>query len=341
MQGSSDSELVIRALYEIAGEYDRGLEHQIIRILELGLLRFDLDIGILSQISDGEYTVYKQVSPAEVPLADGDAFQLGNTYCAITMQADRPVGFEHVAQSEISTHPAYQSFGLEAYIGIPIHVKDEVFGTLNFSSPNPRPREFSAVDIEALQLMAAWVGSELSRRDTEEELKQAKERLEQQSREDPLTHLYNRRGFEERLIRMNQRSRHHGVVQIGMVVDLDDFKSINDTHGHSIGDQVLMAVAMTIQHSIRPNDICARVGGDEFMVLLVDCFRATAERVATRVQSAISALEINGKSATIHPTVSVGVGPLPTEANTVTEVLALLSPALRRVKQAGKNAVSF
>ncbi len=58
MQGSSESELVIRALYEIAGEYDQGLEHQIVRILELGLLRFDLDIGILSSICDSEYTVF-------------------------------------------------------------------------------------------------------------------------------------------------------------------------------------------------------------------------------------------------------------------------------------------
>ena len=341
MHGSSESELVIRALYEIAGEYDQGLEHQIVRILELGLLRFDLDIGILSSICDSEYTVFKQVSPADVALQDGDAFQLGNTYCAITMQANRPIGFEHVAESELSTHPAYRNFGLEAYIGIPIHVKGKVFGTLNFSSPNPRPRVFSDVDIDALQLMAAWIGSELSRRSTEEELKLAKKKLEQQSREDPLTHLYNRRGFEEKLIRMNKRSKHHGLVQIGMVVDLDDFKSINDNHGHSIGDLVLEAVAATIQYSVRPNDICARVGGDEFMVLLVDCFRATAEKVAARVLNAVSALEIQAKASIIRPSVSVGVGPLPTDANTVTEVLAALSPALRRVKESGKNAVSF
>ena len=253
--GSGESELVIRALYEIAGEYDKGFDHQIVRILELGLKRFDLDIGILSNIPDSVYTVVKQVSPTDVPLHDGDVFQLGNTYCSITLAANGPVGFEHIAQTEVSTHPAYESFGLEAYIGVPVYVKGEVYGTLNFSSPKPRPRVFSEVDIDALQLMAAWVGSELSRRQTEEELKQAMGKLERQSREDPLTHLYNRRGFEEKLVRLTRRSKFHGSDLIGMVVDIDDFKVVNDTHGHSIGDQVLETVAESISNSVRPNDI--------------------------------------------------------------------------------------
>ena len=109
------------------------------------------------------------------------------------MAANGPVGFEHVAQTEISTHPAYRCFGLEAYIGMPVKVKGALYGTLNFSRPRPRPRVFSDIDIDALKLMSAWVGSELSRRHTEEELKLAKQELEQQSREDPLTHLYNSR----------------------------------------------------------------------------------------------------------------------------------------------------
>lgn len=108
-----------------------------------------------------------------------------------------------------------------------------------------------------------------------------------------------------------------------------------------MGDLVLEAVAATIQHTVRPNDVCARVGGDEFMVLLVDCFRATAEKVAARVLHAVNKLEIQAGDCIIHPGVSVGVGPLPTDANTVTEVLAALSAALRRVKKSGKNAVSF
>lgn len=340
-QDYGDSQLVIRALYEIAGEYDKGLDHQVKRILELGLKRFDLDIGILSNIQDANYTVIKQVTPEDVPLNDGDAFQLGNTYCSITLAANGPVGFEHVAESEISTHPAYRSFGLEAYIGVPVHVRGEPYGTLNFSSPNPRPRVFSDVDIDALRLMAAWVGSELSRRQTEEELKQAKVELELQSREDPLTHLYNRRGLEEKLVRMTRRSRFHGPDLIAMVIDVDDFKSINDDYSHSTGDRVLEAIAETISNSVRPNDICARVGGDEFIVLLADCLHATAEKVAMRIRESVNALRIQTPATTVRPAVSIGAGPVPEDARTVTEVLAALCPALQRVKVSGKNAVSF
>jgi transcriptional regulator with GAF, ATPase, and Fis domain len=198
---SSDSELVIRTLYEIAGENDIGFEHQVKRILELGLTRFNLEIGILSNIHDTTYTVVHQVSPKNVPLEDGAEFPLGDTYCCLALTADAPIGFEYVGTSSIATHPAYKAFGLEAYIGMPIRVKNQVYGTLNFSSPMPKPRAFTEVDIEALRLMAAWVGSELSRRQTEVELVQAKEMLERQSREDPLAHLYNRRGFEEKLVR--------------------------------------------------------------------------------------------------------------------------------------------
>ncbi len=114
MTGGSQSELVIRTLYDIASEYDKGLEHQIQRILALGLKRFDLDIGILSTVRDGTYTIIKQVSPTGISLNDGDSFPLGTTYCSITLCANGPVGFEHVAQTDVSTHPASRNFGLEA-----------------------------------------------------------------------------------------------------------------------------------------------------------------------------------------------------------------------------------
>ena len=77
------------------------------------------------------------------------------------------------------------------------------------------------------------------------------------------------------------------------------------------------------------------------MVLLPDCSLATAEKVARRARAAVNALQIKTTSAKIKPAVSVGVGPVPVNAKTATEVLAVLSPALQRVKESGKNAVSF
>ena len=169
----TESELVIRSLYRITTDYARGFGHQVEELLKLGCQRFDLDIGILSRIEDQNYTVVKTVVPSGVPLNDNDRFELGVTYCSITLEAEKPVGFEHVGQTDLATHPAYVNFQLESYVGSPVIVDNAVYGTLNFSSPVPRQRKFRDVDLDALQLMSTWVASEIYRQQTEAKLRQA------------------------------------------------------------------------------------------------------------------------------------------------------------------------
>lgn len=338
---NTDSELVIRTLYEIASEYDLGFEHQIKRILRLGLTRFNLEIGILSNIQDNKYTVVHQVSPETIPLSDGVEFPLGDTYCSVTMKADGPVGFESVRNSSISEHPAYRAFGLEAYIGIPVRVKNSVYGTLNFSSPNPQLRAYSDVDIEALKLIAAWVGSELSRRQTETELLEAKEMLQKQSHEDPLTQLYNRRGFQGKLVSLAGRCTNSRTSLAGIVIDIDDFKMVNDTFGHSVGDEVLLAIANVLSRVVRPQDVCGRVGGDEFMVLLPDCSSSKAKSIAERIRVTANNLSIETGSTVVSPSVSLGVFELPPDVKDITEALAVSCAPLQQAKKAGKNRVRF
>lgn len=336
----SESELVIRTLYEIAGEYDRGLPHQVRRILRLGLARFDLDIGILSHIREGRYTVIHQVSPPGAALRDGAEFPLGDTYCCMTMAADGPFGLEHVAQSEFCSHPAYRSFCLESYVGVPVRVRDTVYGTLNFSSPDPRPRAFSSADMDALRLMASWVGSELSRRQTEQALIIANKRLEAQAREDPLTHLLNRRGFEQKLGRLVERCARSEDDLIGLAIDVDDFKTINTDFGYATGDRALVAIAEAIANAVRPTDICGRVGGDEFMVLLPNCSLRDAQNIAQRLRTAVNAIRIASQTGQVRLSVSIGVVPLVADVRGVTGALAASEDALRAAKASGKNTIS-
>jgi diguanylate cyclase (GGDEF)-like protein len=337
---STESELVIRTLYEIAAEYDRGFEHQVKRLLQLGLTRFNLEIGILASIHEDTYTVVHQVSPDELPLQDGTQFPLGDTYCSITMEADEPVGFDHVGTSSIAKHPAYHSFGLEAYVGIPVKVDSDVYGTLNFSSPTPKPRAFSDVDIDTLKLMAVWVGSELSRRKTEMELLRAKEELEKQSLEDPLTCLFNRRGFEDRLARLARRCTYLKKSLAGIVIDVDDFKTINDRFGHSVGDKALIEIACAISHAVRPYDIVGRIGGDEFMVLLPECPSNKAIEIAEGVRLAVSDLHIQAESISIRPSISLGVFEVPPDLDSVTAALEASHASLKSAKSSGKNKVA-
>ena len=173
------SENVIRMLYQISSEPQQSMDEKIRKLLALGCNRFNLEIGILSEIVNNDYEVVYRHCPADIELKEGDHFALDDTFCSITMKSNGPVGFEHVKLSEIRIHPAYKAFGLEAYIGTPIMVDGQVFGTLNFSSPMPMHRKFNDVDIDALQLMAFWIGNELARSQSEMEMRKLSQAVEQ------------------------------------------------------------------------------------------------------------------------------------------------------------------
>ena len=190
-------------------------------------------------------------------------------------------------------------------------------------------------------MIAAWVGSELSRRQTETELLQAKEMLQRQSHEDPLTRLYNRRGFQEKLVSLAGRCANSQTSLAGIVIDIDDFKMINDTFGYSVGDNVLVAIASAVSRVVRPQDICGRVGGDEFMVLLPNCSSSEATSIAERIRATANNLHIETGSTLVSPSVSLGVFKLPPDVKDVTEALAASFAPLKQAKKAGKNRVRF
>lgn len=263
MENYSESERVIRRLYEITSRYDMGFEHQIQSLLKMGLERFQLDIGILSRVENGVYTVVQCVCPTEVPLRPGDSFSLGGTYCSVTCHTDGPVAIEYVKESDaLGQHPAYREFQLESYIGIPIRCQGELYGTLNFSSAAPYPRQFQDIDIDSLQLMASWIEVELIRRQQEAELKALNDKLLQQARTDSLTKLPNRRCLFKHLQQDIQLVNRGGCQSSIVLIDIDHFKKINDRFGHQGGDLALIAIATCLAEQLRPHDFVARYGGE-------------------------------------------------------------------------------
>ncbi len=133
------------------------------------------------------------------------------------------------------------------------------------------------------------------------------DRLVEVSSRDPLTGLANRRAFELSLAREIDRVARSGEPALLLALDIDHFKRVNDTHGHQAGDQVIRAVATALLDSVRPMDLVARVGGEEFAVILPNCpstFGATvAERVRRRVAQMPVAIALQQQ---ISVTVSVG-----------------------------------
>jgi PAS domain S-box-containing protein len=171
------TETALRALHEITSKQGLPFDAKVRALLENGCRQFQLPIGILAHIHDDKYEVVQVVSP-DNSIQTGTVFELGNTYCRETLKADGPVGFEHAANSDWKNHPCYQEFKLETYLGIPVVAGSMVYGTLNFSSPDPRDSRFTGADVEILRLMGQWVGSEIYRQQTEQALKQERNKVQ-------------------------------------------------------------------------------------------------------------------------------------------------------------------
>jgi diguanylate cyclase (GGDEF)-like protein len=153
---------------------------------------------------------------------------------------------------------------------------------------------------------------------------------------DPLTEIRNRRGFERELKRSLAYVKRYGTSAALVYIDLDGFKPVNDRHGHAAGDVVLQAIAGALLHHIRTSDIVARVGGDEFAVLLWNVNGAAAAAKAAALEAAVYATPVRWHNSTLVVGASAGVALLGA-LDTPAEVLARADAAmyLRKAEQAG------
>ncbi|MGI9321856.1 MAG: PAS domain S-box protein [Thiogranum sp.] len=171
------TEDALRALHAITSAHDLPFQEKLMALLENGCRQFNLPIGILSHIYGDNYEVIQAISP-DNSIPPGSILELGNTYCSETIKARGPIGFEHAEKSEWKTHPCYRDYKLETYFGIPVVTGTDVYGTLNFSSPTPRNISFTSTDKEVLNLMGQWVGGEIYRQQTEQALKNERNRAQ-------------------------------------------------------------------------------------------------------------------------------------------------------------------
>lgn len=172
-----------------------------------------------------------------------------------------------------------------------------------------------------------------------QEWEDARGRLVILAERDGLTSLLNRRAMEESLRQiLRERVKNPQDVAV-LMIDLDDFKGINDTYGHAMGDKVLVTLAEILRNSTRRNDAICRWGGDEFFVILVGASRVVAERIAERIRSAVSALRLlpDGRRLTL----SIGVASV-VSGDTPAQLFHRVDEALYASKRMkGKNRVMF
>lgn len=221
--------------------------------------------------------------------------------------------------------------GARCEVALPLEVHGRIIGVLDVESR--RIQSIAPDQVRTLTMIAKQIAAVL------EAARLQEERLHQ-AYTDALTGLANRRLFDERLDTAWQATRRGDQPLSLLLLDLDNFKQINDGHGHAVGDRVLARVAESLQGVVRQDDLLARVGGEELAVVARGAGVEPARGLAERLRNAVEELVVHtecGKQ--LRVTASVGVAGRTPEMDGPTELYELADRALYRAKQAGRNRV--
>ena len=209
----------------------------------------------------------------------------------------------------------------------PLTTPDGSIGALVMARGGTAPA-YTAADGELLQYVCTQVASAIERKQTERH-------LQHMATHDPLTDLPNRTLFNDRLDVALERARRDGEILALLYLDLDDFKTINDRHGHDVGDAVLRELALRLSGLVRGSDTVARIGGDEFCILLVNIAETgAANAVVDKVRrTAFAPYRIEGVSLALS--VSVGLALYPHQGTDKQELLRRADMGMYSAKRAG------
>jgi diguanylate cyclase (GGDEF)-like protein len=253
----------------------------------------------------------------------GDALALAGTHSRAAREAAATA--ETVRRRE----------GARRVVAVPLVAGERVIGILEAVREGSEARLFTEADASLLSALALPVAAALSNSARVAEA----ERL---SQTDDLTKLHNARYLSQYLVGELKRARRYGSMVTTIFLDLDDFKRVNDVHGHLVGSHVLMEMAGVILSSVRDTDVVARYGGDEFVVVLPETGIEQGLRVAERVRSRISRYTFNGgRSLSLTLTASFGVAAFPQHAQSPQQLIASADTAMYEAKAARKNCIRF
>jgi len=216
-----------------------------------------------------------------------------------------------------------------SFLSVPILVDDESRGVLNVADPVDG-KSFGETDLVTLELLASHIGACLLQREQGEAMHRLAET-------DPVTWLFNRRHFDRRLeAEINRALRAEHLLSL-LMIDVDDFKSINDRAGHRVGDAVLRLVATGIKQAVRLYDVPTRYGGDEFAIILPEADSEVASRVARRVleKTAAQALPPELVPAARRIGLSIGIATFPRPSGDAPALIEFADTAMYKAKEAG------
>ena len=247
------------------------------------------------------------------------------------IRKDKPFVVEDVARDFACKH-LETALRFRSYLCVPLTAGGTTLGVLQMMSH--RAKAFSPDHVQLFVGLTDQAAIAVQRAKLHEEVQRLAVR-------DGLTGLFNYSYFHEQLALELTRSKRNGTPVTIILMDIDHFKSFNDTYGHPTGDMLLKRLAEVLGETVRAVDLTARMGGEEFAVLLPDTDKAGAHRVAEKLRASIESTEFVGNAAVpvVHRTISLGVASYPEDAKKREELVRRADEALYQAKAKGRNAV--
>ncbi len=220
---------------------------------------------------------------------------------------------------------------LKSHLTLPLAVEGEIIGCISLNSD--QPNAFDAQDLQFLSVIGYQMAATLRHFQRFSSIKNI-------ALYDTLTGLYNRRYFEDRLGVETQKSFYSGTPLSLVMVDIDHFKKVNDTFGHTGGDQVLCKTSSLLKNSIRKKDMVARYGGEEFMLILPEAGLEESFIIAERIRRLVENTSFEIGQAQVNLTISMGISNFPSHrAKSKEELVRMADQALYDAKRGGRNKV--
>ncbi|MBA4384627.1 MAG: GGDEF domain-containing protein, partial [Anaerolinea sp.] len=220
----------------------------------------------------------------------------------------------------------------QSILVVPLKIGSKNIGIITTQSY--KPNMYTKDDRETLELLAANVAIAIENARLFDEVQKL-------ATTDPLTQLFNRRKFEETASKEFERSLRYNRPLCAIMIDLDQFKIVNDTYGHLAGDQALASLAALCKNNLRNIDILARYGGEEFIILLPETTLPEAMSTAERLRRECEITPIYSAHGQILITISLGLAELNKTCNTLEELIDRADQALYASKHAGRNKTTL
>jgi len=221
--------------------------------------------------------------------------------------------------------------GTKSLMVAPVVAENKVLGALRVESATPR--RFAKEDLRTLDVLSTLGSLSLDNAFLYQ-------RVEEMAVRDGLTRLLTHKAFEERMGEELLRAGRYRHSVALLMVDVDHFKKVNDTHGHAAGDDVLRKVSALLSAAARPVDVAARYGGEEFSLLLVEMTKAAALEKADALRRALEAETFEAGGKKFRVTMSVGLAVFPDEATTAQQLVRTADQRLYQAKTGGRNRVA-